>query len=288
MLNENNQRSGVEEDFNSAKIISAVNRANAEVEGDDRLLQYDVEGIAKAIEKEAKTIGRSLNVEEIQDMVEDHIMDLGKHNLARRYITYRYRRSIARKSNTTDDQILSLIDCNNEEIKQENSNKNPTVASVQRDYMAGEVSKDISRRILLPEDVVHAHDEGIIHFHDMDYYSQHMHNCDLINLEDILQNGTVISGTMIEKPHSFSTACNVATQIIAQVASCQYGGQSITLSHLAPFVDVSRNKIRSEVESEILPLKDEIADRFSEIVSNITEKRVREEIKEEFRQYSIK
>lgn len=273
------KRSGVEEDFNSAKIISAVNRANAEVEGDDRLLQYDVEGIAKAIEKEVKTIGRSLNVEEIQDMVEDHIMDLGKHNLARRYITYRYRRSIARKSNTTDDQILSLIDCNNEEIKQENSNKNPTVASVQRDYMAGEVSKDISRRILLPEDVVHAHDEGIIHFHDMDYYSQHMHNCDLINLEDMLQNGTVISGTMIEKPHSFSTACNVATQIIAQVASCQYGGQSITLSHLAPFVDVSRNKIRSEVESEILPLKDEIADRFSEIVSNITEKRVREEIK---------
>lgn len=273
------KRSGVEEDFNSAKIISAVNRANAEVEGDDRLLQYDIEGIAKAIEKEAKTIGRSLNVEEIQDMVEDHIMDLGKHNLARRYITYRYRRSIARKSNTTDDQILSLIDCNNEEIKQENSNKNPTVASVQRDYMAGEVSKDISRRILLPEDVVHAHDEGIIHFHDMDYYSQHMHNCDLINLEDMLQNGTVISGTMIEKPHSFSTACNVATQIIAQVASCQYGGQSITLSHLAPFVDVSRNKIRSEVESEILPLKDEIADRFSEIVSNITEKRVREEIK---------
>ena len=273
------KRSGVEEDFNSAKIISAVNRANAEVEGDDRLLQYDVEGIAKAIEKEAKTIGRSLNVEEIQDMVEDHIMDLGKHNLARRYITYRYRRSLARKSNTTDDQILSLIDCNNEEIKQENSNKNPTVASVQRDYLAGEVSKDISRRILLPEDVVHAHDEGIIHFHDMDYYSQHMHNCDLINLEDMLQNGTVISGTMIEKPHSFSTACNVATQIIAQVASCQYGGQSITLSHLAPFVDVSRNKIRSEVESEILPLKDEIADRFSEIVSNITEKRVREEIK---------
>ena len=273
------KRSGVEEDFNSAKIISAVNRANAEVEGDDRLLQYDVEGIAKAIEKEAKTIGRQLNVEEIQDMVEDHIMDLGKHNLARRYITYRYRRSIARKSNTTDDQILSLIDCNNEEIKQENSNKNPTVASVQRDYMAGEVSKDISRRILLPEDVVHAHDEGIIHFHDMDYYSQHMHNCDLVNLEDMLQNGTVISGTMIEKPHSFSTACNVATQIIAQVASCQYGGQSITLSHLAPFVDVSRNKIRSEVESEILPLKDEIADRFSEIVSNITEKRVREEIK---------
>ena len=210
-------------------------------------------------------------------MVEDHIMDLGKYNLARRYITYRYRRSIARKSNTTDDQILSLIDCNNEEIKQENSNKNPTVASVQRDYMAGEVSKDISRRILLPEDVVHAHDEGIIHFHDMDYYSQHMHNCDLINLEDMLQNGTVISGTMIEKPHSFSTACNVATQIIAQVASCQYGGQSITLSHLAPFVDVSRNKIRSE--SEILPLKDELADRFSEVVSNITEKRVREEIK---------
>ena len=273
------KRNGQEAQFDKTKISSAISKANKEVSGSDKLDKDSINTIADSIEKYASSCGRSLNVEEIQDMVEDHIMDLGKHNLARRYITYRYRRSIARKSNTTDDQILSLIDCNNEEIKQENSNKNPTVASVQRDYMAGEVSKDISRRILLPEDVVHAHDEGIIHFHDMDYYSQHMHNCDLINLEDMLQNGTVISGTMIEKPHSFSTACNVATQIIAQVASCQYGGQSITLSHLAPFVDVSRNKIRSEVESEILPLKDELADRFSEVVSNITEKRVREEIK---------
>ncbi len=273
------KRNGQEAQFDKTKISSAISKANKEVSGSDKLDKDSINTIADSIEKYASSCGRSLNVEEIQDMVEDHIMDLGKHNLARRYITYRYRRSIARKSNTTDDQILSLIDCNNEEIKQENSNKNPTVASVQRDYMAGEVSKDISRRILLPEDIVHAHDEGIIHFHDMDYYSQHMHNCDLINLEDMLQNGTVISGTMIEKPHSFSTACNVATQIIAQVASCQYGGQSITLSHLAPFVDVSRNKIRSEVESEILPLKDELADRFSEVVSNITEKRVREEIK---------
>lgn len=273
------KRNGQEAQFDKSKIRSAISKANEEVSGSDKLNKDSIDTIANSIEKYATSCGRSLNVEEIQDMVEDHIMDLGKHNLARRYITYRYRRSIARKSNTTDDQILSLIDCNNEEIKQENSNKNPTVASVQRDYMAGEVSKDISRRILLPEDVVHAHDEGIIHFHDMDYYSQHMHNCDLINLEDMLQNGTVISGTMIEKPHSFSTACNVATQIIAQVASCQYGGQSITLSHLAPFVDVSRNKIRSEVESEILPLKDELSDRFSEVVSNITEKRVREEIK---------
>lgn len=273
------KRNGQEAQFDKTKISSAISKANKEVSGSDKLDKDSINTIADSIEKYASSCGRSLNVEEIQDMVEDHIMDLGKHNLARRYITYRYRRSIARKSNTTDDQILSLIDCNNEEIKQENSNKNPTVASVQRDYMAGEVSKDISRRILLPEDVVHAHDEGIIHFHDMDYYAQHMHNCDLINLEDMIQNGTVISGTMIEKPHSFSTACNVATQIIAQVASCQYGGQSITLSHLAPFVDVSRNKIRSEVESEILPLKDELADRFSEVVSNITEKRVREEIK---------
>lgn len=273
------KRNGQEAQFDKTKISSAISKANKEVSGSDKLDKDSINTIADSIEKYASSCGRSLNVEEIQDMVEDHIMDLGKHNLARRYITYRYRRSIARKSNTTDDQILSLIDCNNEEIKQENSNKNPTVASVQRDYMAGEVSKDISRRILLPEDVVHAHDEGIIHFHDMDYYAQHMHNCDLINLEDMLQNGTVISGTMIEKPHSFSTACNVATQIIAQVASCQYGGQSITLSHLAPFVDVSRNKIRSEVESEILPIKDELADRFSEVVSNITEKRVREEIK---------
>lgn len=273
------KRNGQEAQFDKTKISSAISKANKEVSGSAKLDKDSINTIADSIEKYASSCGRSLNVEEIQDMVEDHIMDLGKHNLARRYITYRYRRSIARKSNTTDDQILSLIDCNNEEIKQENSNKNPTVASVQRDYMAGEVSKDISRRILLPEDIVHAHDEGIIHFHDMDYYSQHMHNCDLINLEDMLQNGTVISGTMIEKPHSFSTACNVATQIIAQVASCQYGGQSITLSHLAPFVDVSRNKIRSEVESEILPLKDELADRFSEVVSNITEKRVREEIK---------
>ena len=209
-------------------------------------------------------------------MVEDQIMNQRAFDVARRYITYRYRRALVRKSNTTDEQILSLIECNNEEVKQENSNKNPTVNSVQRDYMAGEVSKDITRRLLLPPDIVNAHEQGVIHFHDADYFAQHMHNCDLVNLEDMLQNGTVISGTLIEKPHSFSTACNIATQIIAQVASCQYGGQSISLTHLAPFVDVSRQKIRRQVAEELRSIREEVTE---DEISAITEKRLREEVK---------
>lgn len=275
------KRNGSEVEFDKSKIFKAILKANAEVEDCDRLLVSEIQTISDNIENECKGYIRSPDVEEIQDMVEDSIMKLGKYNLARTYITYRYKRSMVRQSNTTDDQILSLIECSNEEIKQENSNKNPTVSSVQRDYMAGEVSKDIAKRVLLPEDVVKAHEEGLIHFHDMDYYAQHIHNCDLVNLEDMLQNGTVISGTMIEKPHSFSTACNVATQIIAQVASSQYGGQSITLSHLAPFVDVSRQKIRKQVEKEYIeftghmPSTEEEFDRYTDVV----EKRVREEIK---------
>ena len=219
--------------------------------------------------------GHAMNVEEIQDIVEDAIMATGAYEVARRYITYRYVQSLKRTHNTTDDKILSLIECNNEEVKQENSNKNPTVNSVQRDYMAGEVSKDLTMRMLLPPEIVKAHEEGIIHFHDADYYAQHMHNCDLVNLDDMLQNGTVISGTLIEKPHSFSTACNIATQIIAQVASSQYGGQSISLTHLAPFVDVSRKKIRRDVEAE---MKDLGIDPGEEKISEIVEKRLREEI----------
>ena len=275
------KRNGSEVEFDKSKIFKAILKANAEVEDCDRLLVSEIQAISDNIENECKGYIRSPDVEEIQDMVEDYIMKLGKYNLARTYITYRYKRSMVRQSNTTDDQILSLIECSNEEIKQENSNKNPTVSSVQRDYMAGEVSKDIAKRVLLPEDVVKAHEEGLIHFHDMDYYAQHIHNCDLVNLEDMLQNGTVISGTMIEKPHSFSTACNVATQIIAQVASSQYGGQSITLSHLAPFVDVSRQKIRKQVEKEYIeftghtPSTEEEFDTYTDVV----EKRVREEIK---------
>ena len=220
--------------------------------------------------------GHAMNVEEIQDIVEDAIMATGAYEVARRYITYRYVQSLKRTHNTTDDKILSLIECNNEEVKQENSNKNPTVNSVQRDYMAGEVSKDLTMRMLLPPEIVKAHEEGIIHFHDADYYAQHMHNCDLVNLDDMLQNGTVISGTLIEKPHSFSTACNIATQIIAQVASSQYGGQSISLTHLAPFVDVSRKKIRRDVEAEMKELG---IDPGEEKISEIVEKRLREEIK---------
>lgn len=275
------KRNGSEVEFDKSKIFKAILKANSEVEDCDKLLVSEIQTISDNIENECKGYIRSPDVEEIQDMVEDSIMKLGKYNLARTYITYRYKRSMVRQSNTTDDQILSLIECSNEEIKQENSNKNPTVSSVQRDYMAGEVSKDIAKRVLLPEDVVKAHEEGLIHFHDMDYYAQHIHNCDLVNLEDMLQNGTVISGTMIEKPHSFSTACNVATQIIAQVASSQYGGQSITLSHLAPFVDVSRQKIRKQVEKEYIeftghtPSTEEEFDTYTDIV----EKRVREEIK---------
>ncbi len=244
------KRNGTEDIFDASKITNAIIGANKEVVETERLSEEEIDNITNDIEYKCRKMKRALSVEEIQNLVEDELMKLNAFSVARKYITYRFQRALARQSNTTDDQILSLIECANEEVKQENSNKNPTVNSVQRDYMAGEVSKDLTRRILLPEDIVKAHDEGLIHFHDADYFSQHMHNCDLVNLEDMLQNGTVISETMIEKPKSFSTACNVATQIIAQVASSQYGGQSITLSHLAPFVDVSRQKFRKEVKEE--------------------------------------
>ncbi len=244
------KRSGREVDFDAAKIITAITKANESVVSSERMTPIQIKRIAEDVEMACMNVNRALSVEEIQDMVEDQIMNQRAFSVARSYITYRYTRALIRKSNTTDEQILSLIECNNEEVKQENSNKNPTVNSVQRDYMAGEVSKDITKRILLPKDIVEAHEQGIIHFHDADYFAQHMHNCDLVNLEDMLQNGTVISGTLIEKPHSFSTACNIATQIIAQVASCQYGGQSISLTHLAPFVEISRQKIRSMVKEE--------------------------------------
>ena len=244
------KRSGTEAVFDRNKIVAAVEKANNEVNARKRLTKAQIEEIGEHVEAIAARRKRALSVEEIQDIVENEIMDLKAFEVARKYITYRYTRQLVRKSNTTDEQILSLIECNNEEVKQENSNKNPTVNSVQRDYMAGEVSKDITKRILLPKDIVDAHEAGVIHFHDADYFAQHMHNCDLVNLEDMLQNGTVISGTLIEKPHSFSTACNIATQIIAQVASNQYGGQSISLTHLAPFVQISREKIRGEVAAE--------------------------------------
>ncbi len=270
------KRSGAEVTFDPEKIIIAITKANESVVPSSRMSAIQIKRIAEDVESAAANINRSLSVEEIQDMVEDQIMNQRAFDVARRYITYRYTRALVRKSNTTDEQILSLIECNNEEVKQENSNKNPTVNSVQRDYMAGEVSKDITKRILLPAEVVSAHEQGIIHFHDADYFAQHMHNCDLVNLEDMLQNGTVISGTMIEKPHSFSTACNISTQIIAQVASCQYGGQSISLTHLAPFVDVSRKKIRKQVIEEMKLLGENISD---EKIDEITEKRLREEVK---------
>ncbi len=245
------KRSGKEVVFDIDKIILAIKKANNEVSEAERLSEETIIDIAKSVEDACLSYNRAPGVEEIQDLVENRLMALKAYNIARKYITYRYRRNLVRQSNTTDDQIMTLIECNNEEVKQENSNKNPTVNSVQRDYMAGEVSKDITKRILLPRDIVEAHEAGLIHFHDMDYFAQHMHNCDLVNLEDMLQNGTVISGTMIEKPHSFSTACNIATQIIAQVASNQYGGQSISLTHLAPFVQISREKITKQVEAEI-------------------------------------
>ena len=269
------KRNGSEVSFDRKKISNAIAAANLAVEKIHRISDEDIENISVTVENICLSLGRSVGVEEVQDMVERELMRLGAFELAKAYITYRYKRELVRRSNTTDDKILSLIECNNEEVKQENANKNPTVNSVQRDYMAGEVSKDITRRILLPEDIVKAHEEGIIHFHDADYFAQHMHNCDLVNLEDMLQNGTVISGTMIEKPHSFSTACNIATQIIAQVASNQYGGQSISLTHLAPFVQVSRDKIRASVAQELseLGISDEDA------ISKITEKRLREEIR---------
>ena len=270
------KRNGSEVVFDPNKIIVAVTKANESVVPSARMTEIQIKRIAEDVEMAALNMNRSLNVEEIQDMVEDQIMNQRAFDVARRYITYRYTRALVRKSNTTDEQILSLIECSNEEVKQENSNKNPTVNSVQRDYMAGEVSKDITKRILLPIDIVEAHEKGIIHFHDSDYFAQHMHNCDLVNLEDMLQNGTVISGTMIEKPHSFSTACNIATQIIAQVASCQYGGQSISLTHLAPFVDISRQKIRVKVENELKTINPNVT---VEDIDRITEARLLEEIR---------
>ena len=270
------KRNGTEVTYDLNKIIIAIRKANDGVLPSERLTEEQIDIISQNVEKACLNINRSLNVEEIQDMVENQIMDQKAFAVARNYITYRYTRSLARKANSTDEQILSLIECNNEEVKQENSNKNPTVNSVQRDYMAGEVSKDITKRILLPQDIVAAHEQGLIHFHDADYFAQHMHNCDLVNLEDMLQNGTVISGTMIETPHSFSTACNIATQIIAQVASSQYGGQSISLTHLAPFVDVSRKKIRKEVEAEISAMG---ADTSEEVIAEVVEKRLKDEIK---------
>ena len=269
------KRSGAEEDFNPKKIEIAVKKANESVVPSARMSDIQIKRIAEDVESAALNVNRSLSVEEIQDMVEDQIMNQRAFDVARRYITYRYQRALVRKANTTDEQILSLIECNNEEVKQENSNKNPTVNSVQRDYMAGEVSKDITKRLLLDSDIVEAHEQGIIHFHDADYVAQHMHNCDLVNLEDMLQNGTVISGTLIEKPHSFSTACNIATQIIAQVASCQYGGQSISLTHLAPFVDISRKKIYSDVCEEF---KEAGAQIDEEKIKRITEKRLLKEV----------
>ena len=270
------KRNGAEAVFDIEKIKRAISKANDVAEERERMTPLQIERIAQSVEIQCQEMNRSLSVEEIQDLVEDQIMAHGAFEVAKRYITYRYTRSLVRKSNTTDDRILSLIESNNEEVKQENANKNPTVNAVQRDYMAGEVSKDITRRILLPQDIVEAHEAGIIHFHDADYFAQHMHNCDLVNLEDMLQNGTVISGTLIEKPHSFSTACNIATQIIAQIASNQYGGQSISLTHLAPFVDVSRKRIRQSVEREVRELNTSATE---EQISKIVEERLREEIK---------
>ncbi len=269
------KRNGSEAIFDITKIIAAVGKANAVVQEKDRLTQEQIIDIASYVEEECAKHSHAMNVEDIQDMVENQIMAHRAFEVARRYITYRYVQTLKRTSNTTDDTILSLIECNNEDVKQENSNKNPTVNSVQRDYMAGEVSKDITMRLLLPAEVVEAHKHGLIHFHDADYFAQHMHNCDLVNLEDMLQNGTVISGTKIVKPHSFSTACNIATQIIAQVASSQYGGQSISLTHLAPFVDISRKKIRQSVMQEIAGLDISVTE---EEIEEIVHKRLREEI----------
>ena len=269
------KRDGTEVGFDAAKIVTAVTKANNRVESAHKLSEAEIVSIGEYVRKLAEELTRALTVEEIQDIVEKEIMRFGKYELAKRYITYRYNRSLARKSNTTDGRILSLINCNNEDIKQENSNKNPLINSVQRDYMAGEVSKDISSRILLPHKVVEAHDAGLLHFHDMDYFAQRMHNCCLLNLEDMLQNGTVISGTQIDRPKSFATACNIATQIIAQVASNQYGGQSISLAHLAPFVEVSRKKIRAEVEAELNKL---LVDVEEAQISQIVEGRVRKEV----------
>ena len=270
------KRSGTEVTFDIDKIVNAIRAANLEVEEGSRLTDRQVIYAAQNVAEACEKAGHTVSVEEIQDLVEDEIMRLDCYEVARHYIIYRYVQSLKRQKNTTDDKILSLIECNNEEVKQENSNKNPTVNSVQRDYMAGEISKDLTQRVLLPQEIVDAHNEGLIHFHDSDYFAQHMHNCDLVNLEDMLQNGTVISGTLIEKPHSFSTACNIATQIIAQVASSQYGGQSISLTHLAPFVEVSRQKIRGEVASELEELG---VSASAEKVREVVEDRLRDEIR---------
>ena len=270
------KRNGAEVGFDITKIIIAITKANEAVAEADRMTPVQIQRIAESVELQCQKMNRAPTVEEIQDMVEHHIMAHGAFEVAKHYITYRYTRSLVRKSNTTDDKILSLIECNNEEAKQENSNKNPVVNSTQRDYMAGEVSRDITNRILLPKDIVDAHNEGIIHFHDTDYYAQHMHNCDLVNLEDMLQNGTVITGTLIEKPHSFATACNIATQIVAQVASNQYGGQSISLTHLAPFVQISREKIRASVRDEFDTVGVSVTE---DKINAIAEKRLREEIR---------
>ncbi len=269
------KRNGSEVVFEPIKITNAVIKANNAVDTQDRISNEQIKEITLRVEAKCKTLNRAAQVEEVQDMVERELMAVGAFTLAKTYITYRYKRALIRRSNTTDDKIMSLIECNNEEVKQENSNKNPAVNSVQRDYMAGEISKDITRRLLLPPDIVQAHEDGIIHFHDADYFAQHMHNCDLVNLEDMLQNGTVISGTMIEKPHSFSTACNIATQIIAQVASNQYGGQSISLTHLAPFVQISREKIRAAVTEEFR----EVGVTDSAAIDKVVEKRLRDEIR---------
>ena len=270
------KRSGTEVVFDIDKIVNAIRAANLEVEESSRLTDRQVIYAAQNVAEACESAGHTVSVEEIQDLVEDEIMRLDCYEVARHYIIYRYVQSLKRQKNTTDDKILSLIECNNEEVKQENSNKNPTVNSVQRDYMAGEISKDLTQRVLLPQEIVDAHNEGLIHFHDSDYFAQHMHNCDLVNLEDMLQNGTVISGTLIEKPHSFSTACNIATQIIAQVASSQYGGQSISLTHLAPFVEVSRQKIRGEVARELEELG---VSASPEKVREVVEDRLRDEIR---------
>lgn len=269
------KRNGSEVTFEVEKIVNAIAKANAEVPEDQSLTEREIQFASLNVTDECEKAGHTVTVEEVQDLVEDQLMALDRFEVARKYIIYRYIQNQKRHKNTTDDKILSLIECNNEEVKQENSNKNPTVVSVQRDYMAGEVSKDLVQRELLPEDIVAAHNEGLIHFHDSDYFAQHMHNCDLINLDDMLQNGTVISGTLIERPHSFSTACNIATQIIAQVASCQYGGQSISLAHLAPFVDVSRKKIRKTVMEEMNSVGVELS---AEQLNEMVEKRLRDEV----------
>ena len=269
------KRNGAEVPFDITKIITAVTKASDSVGGQSRLTREQITQIAAAVTDQCQALNRAVSVEEVQDLVENQLMDIQAHDVARHYITYRYVQSLKRQTNTTDERILSLIECQNEEVKQENANKNPTVNSVQRDYMAGEISKDLTARLLLDPEIVKAHQEGLIHFHDSDYFAQHMHNCDLVNLEDMLQNGTVISETLIERPHSFSTACNIATQIIAQVASNQYGGQSISLAHLAPFVQVSRVKIRQEVIGEMKDLGIAVTE---DQIDKLTEERLRREI----------